>query len=47
LTRHPQIKLASIGPETSRTIGAIGLNVDLEAREHNIEGLVKALVKDI
>ncbi len=43
LTRHPQIKLASIGPETSKAITALGLKADLEAHEHTIEGLVKAL----
>jgi uroporphyrinogen III methyltransferase/synthase len=43
LTRHPQIKLASIGPETSKAISALGLKPDLEAREHTIEGLVNAL----
>lgn len=43
LARHPQIKLASIGPETSKAIAALGLKADLEAREHTIDGLVKAL----
>ena len=43
LTRHPRIKLASIGPETSKAIAALGLKTDLEAREHTIEGLAKAL----
>jgi uroporphyrinogen III methyltransferase/synthase len=43
LTRHPQIKLASIGPETSKAIAALGLKPDVEAREHTIEGLAKAL----
>ncbi len=44
LTRHPKIKLASIGPETSKAIKALDLKVDLEAKEHTIEGLVKALL---
>ena len=42
-TRYPQIKLASIGPETSKAILALGLKPALEAKEHTIAGLVKAL----
>jgi uroporphyrinogen III methyltransferase/synthase len=44
LTRHPKTKLASIGPETSKAIKALDLKVNLEAKEHTIEGLVKALL---
>jgi uroporphyrinogen III methyltransferase/synthase len=44
LASHPQIKLASIGPETSKAVIALGLKPDLEAKEHTIDGLVKALV---
>jgi uroporphyrinogen III methyltransferase / synthase len=40
--RYPQIKLASIGPETSKTIIALGLTPTVEAKEHTIDGLVKA-----
>ena len=43
LTRYPQLKLASIGPETSKAIVALNLKPTLEAREHTIEGLVKAI----
>ncbi len=43
LKQHPGIKLASIGPETSKAITALGLKADLEAREHTIEGLAKAI----
>lgn len=45
LTQHPKIKFASIGPETSKAIAALGLKAALEAREHTIPGLVKALEK--
>jgi len=45
LTRHPKIRLASIGPETSKAILALGLKPAVEAKEHTIEGLVKALGK--
>ena len=40
----PKMKLASIGPETSKAIEALGLKVDVEAKPHTIEGLVKAVV---
>jgi uroporphyrinogen III methyltransferase/synthase len=45
LTAHPQIKLASIGPETSKAILALGFKPALEAKEHTIPGLVKAIEK--
>ncbi len=44
LKKYPQMKLASIGPETSKSIEALGLKADVEAKPHTIEGLVKALV---
>ena len=36
-------KLASIGPITSETARSFGLNVDVEADPHTIEGLVEAI----
>jgi uroporphyrinogen III methyltransferase/synthase len=44
LKKFPQIKLASIGPETTRALVSLGLNPDAEAKPHTIEGLVRALV---
>ncbi|HWW01496.1 MAG TPA: uroporphyrinogen-III C-methyltransferase [Candidatus Acidoferrum sp.] len=41
----PQMKLASIGPETSRALAALDLKPALEARQHTSDGLVEALVK--
>ena len=41
--QFPGIKLASIGPETSKALRALGLEPTLEAREHNIPGLIGAL----
>ena len=38
------IKLASIGPVTSSTLGELGLRVDIEAREYTIPGLIRAIV---
>ncbi|GAA5493936.1 uroporphyrinogen-III synthase [Rubritalea squalenifaciens DSM 18772] len=38
-------KVASIGPITSATLNVIGKPADVEAEEHNIPGLVEAVVK--
>ncbi len=43
IAKFPGLQLASIGPETSRAIAALGLNPTVEAKEHTIEGLVKAV----
>jgi uroporphyrinogen III methyltransferase/synthase len=45
LTQHPQIQFASIGPETSKALLALGFKPALEAKEHTMAGLVKALEK--
>jgi uroporphyrinogen III methyltransferase/synthase len=44
LKQFPQIKLASIGPETTKTLAALGLKPAIEANPHTIDGLVRALV---
>ncbi|GCE02863.1 uroporphyrinogen-III synthase [Dictyobacter aurantiacus] len=38
------VQVASIGPITSQTARELGLNVDIEATEFTIEGLVQAIV---
>ena len=43
--KFPQLKLASIGPETSKAIAAVGLNPTIEPKEHTTEGLIAALLK--
>ena len=43
LKRFPGIKLASIGPETSKALSALGLKPAIEASVHTIDGLVDAL----
>ncbi|NOY00034.1 MAG: uroporphyrinogen-III C-methyltransferase [Verrucomicrobia bacterium] len=40
-----QLKIVSIGPATSRTLKAAGLDVDIEAKEHNLDGLIAAVQK--
>jgi uroporphyrinogen III methyltransferase/synthase len=39
------IKIASIGPITSDTLRKNGLKIDIEAKDHSIPGLVKAIEK--
>ena len=45
LKQFPQTKLASIGPETSKALVALGLEPTLEAKAHTIDGLVSAIEK--
>ena len=44
LSKFPQLKTATIGPETSKALAALGLKPTLEAKQHNIDGLVAALL---
>ena len=43
--KFPQLKLASIGPETSKAIRALGLTPTLEAKEHTTDGLIAGLLR--
>ena len=43
LTLPEGIKIASIGPITSDTLMKRGLKIDIEAKEHSIPGLVRAI----
>jgi uroporphyrinogen III methyltransferase/synthase len=40
-----EIKTASIGPITSKTMRNLGLHVDVEAKQHDIPGLVEAIAR--
>jgi len=44
LQQFPKTQLASIGPETSKALSALGLKPAVEAKEHTIPGLVTALL---
>jgi uroporphyrinogen III methyltransferase / synthase len=44
LSKFPQLKTATIGPETSKALAALGLKPTLEAKQHTIDGLVAALL---
>ncbi|MBX3732735.1 MAG: uroporphyrinogen-III C-methyltransferase [Verrucomicrobiae bacterium] len=41
--RRPGLRLASIGPETTRAVTALGLQPAVEARPHNLAGLIQGL----
>jgi uroporphyrinogen III methyltransferase/synthase len=43
--QFPKMKIASIGPETSKAIAALGLQPAVEAKEHTTDGLMTALLK--
>ncbi len=45
LKKFPQLKLASIGPETSKAIRALKLEPALEAKEHTTDGLIADLLR--
>lgn len=42
--KFANLKLASIGPETSKVLAALKLKPTIEAKEHTIDGLVEALL---
>lgn len=43
--KFPGLKTLSIGPETSKAMVALGMKPDVEASQHNIDGMVASLVK--
>jgi len=45
MKQFPQMKIASIGPETSRAIRALKLEPAIEAKEHTTDGLIKELLR--
>lgn len=45
LKQFPEMKIASIGPETSKTLAGLGLKPALEAKEHTTDGIIDAIVK--
>jgi uroporphyrinogen III methyltransferase/synthase len=45
LKKFPQMKLASIGPETSKAIRALKLEPAIEAKEHTTDGMIASLLK--
>jgi len=47
LKKFPQMKLASIGPETSKTIRVLKLEPALEAKEQTTDGLISELLRAV
>ncbi len=45
LKKFPALKMATIGPETSKMLASLGLKPTFEANPHTIEGLVQGLLK--
>ena len=45
LKKFPQMKIASIGPETSKAISVLGLKPAIEAKEHTTDGLIEVLLR--
>lgn len=45
--QFPRSKLASIGPETSRTLQSLKVEPNVEASAHTLDGLVAAIVKHV
>ena len=45
LRKFPQLKTATIGPETSKALAALGSKPTLEAKSHTLDGLIEALLQ--
>jgi uroporphyrinogen III methyltransferase/synthase len=45
LKKFPATKLASIGPETTKALEALGVKPTIEAKDHSVDGLVTAILK--
>ena len=46
LKQFPGLRTASIGPETSKALGSLGLTPAVEAKPHTLTGLVQAISKE-
>jgi uroporphyrinogen III methyltransferase/synthase len=44
MKKFPKMKLASIGPETSKALAELKLKPTIEAKEHTIDGLVEGIL---
>lgn len=45
--RFPRMRVASIGPETSKVLAGLGCPADVEAAPHTLEGLVEAIERAV
>jgi uroporphyrinogen III methyltransferase/synthase len=46
LKRFPALRTASIGPETSKALSALGLAPTVEAQPHTMDAMVEGIVKE-
>ena len=46
MKQFPTMKIASIGPETTKMIRSLGVSPTIEAKEHTTDGLVAGLLKN-
>lgn len=44
MARYPELRVASIGPETTKALKQAGVEASIEARQHTTEGIVAAVV---
>jgi uroporphyrinogen III methyltransferase/synthase len=44
LSKFPQLRTATIGPETSKVLASLGLKPAVEAKQHTIDGLIAAML---
>ena len=44
LLAEGRVRVASIGPVTSRQLRDLGVRVEVEARDHTIQGLIQAMI---
>lgn len=44
LTKFPDLKLVSIGPETSKALAALSIRPTVEAKQHTLDGLIESLL---
>ncbi len=44
MKQHPDMRFASIGPQTSQAAREKGLEVAVEAKVHTVPGLVEAIL---
>lgn len=47
LQRHPRMRVASIGPESSRVLRGMGIEPAVEANPHTVPGLVEAIRQSV
>lgn len=47
LKKFPAIKVASIGPETSKILQTLNIPISVEAKDHTVEGLVDAIAAPV